>query len=353
MEIQCYHEINEDHLVQGFLNFKTCSEIEDIIKYNVYNILEDNDIDEDEVNYICIYAHGSRVFGIPKKKSDIDFVLFYKGNIREDSLFNIFVDERIFIEHVRADFNPIQINDDSDIERYIQKHDIEYNNRINENLINLAVDDFDNAEAIEVQKKARIKDDVHVKNILELLNVNEILEKIKDGKNVSQLELRLLPEIYKKTGVKIPFSIRLVQLYINMDTHADLNWIDTSEVTSLYFLFAYSDFNGDISEWDVSNVTSMAGLFCSGDFNGDISKWNTKNVIDMHSMFYNTTFNRNISNWNVKKVKNMNSMFANSSFNRDISKWEIDENCDTSMFFVECPLQYNKRYWPKKFLEKL
>jgi len=52
--------------------------------------------------------------------------LFYKGTIREDDLFNIFADEQIFIEHVKCDFNPIQIDNESDIEYYIKKHDIEY-----------------------------------------------------------------------------------------------------------------------------------------------------------------------------------------------------------------------------------
>jgi predicted nucleotidyltransferase len=64
-------------------------------------------------------VHGSRVFGNPRKNSDIDFILFYKGTIREDDLFNIFVDENIYIEHIKCDFNPIQINDVSDIEYYI------------------------------------------------------------------------------------------------------------------------------------------------------------------------------------------------------------------------------------------
>ena len=131
MFIECYHKIHKDQEVQGFLNYDSCAELEDIIIYNVSDVLEDNDIIyNDEIEYLCIYAHGSRVFGNPRKNSDIDFVLFYKGTIREDDLFNIFADENIYIEHIKCDFNPIEIDDKSDIKYYIQKHDIEYHQNI-------------------------------------------------------------------------------------------------------------------------------------------------------------------------------------------------------------------------------
>ena len=58
----------------------------------------------------------------------------------------------------------------------------------------------------------------------------------------------------------------------------NLNFIDTSLITDMSYLFSKSGFNGDISCWDVSNVDNMRGMFLDSEFNGDISKWNTRNV---------------------------------------------------------------------------
>ena len=64
-----------------------------------------------------------------------------------------------------------------------------------------------------------------------------------------------------------------------------LNYIDTTNVTNMRYLFIHSDFNGDISRWNVSNVTDMDNMFSNSIFDGDISMWDVSRVTDMYGMF--------------------------------------------------------------------
>lgn len=92
----------------------------------------------------------------------------------------------------------------------------------------------------------------------------------------------------------------------------DLNFIDTSLIEDMSFLFAnMSTFNGNISEWDVSNVRDMRFMFYKAElFNGDLSRWNTSNVRSMKGMFaLAKRFNGDISRWNVSNVRDMSYMF--------------------------------------------
>jgi len=89
-----------------------------------------------------------------------------------------------------------------------------------------------------------------------------------------------------KTGNELRKLIK--ELITERGNDADLNDIDTSEITDMTNMFYQSKFNGDISEWDVSNVTNMSYMFEYSEFNGDISKWDVSNVKYMRGIFYDS-----------------------------------------------------------------
>ena len=81
----------------------------------------------------------------------------------------------------------------------------------------------------------------------------------------------------------------------------DLNFIDTSKITDMSWLFENVKHNFDISSWDVSNVKDMSYVFqfCY-DLDCDLSSWDVSNVTNMKCMFACCEkFNCDLSNWNV------------------------------------------------------
>ena len=97
-------------------------EIKDYLKYQLEDIISDNDLN---IEILDLYVHGSRIRGDHKDSSDLDVVLYYKGKMKEDSLFNILHDEEyedLFnYDGIEIDINPIHDEETGSLKSYIEK----------------------------------------------------------------------------------------------------------------------------------------------------------------------------------------------------------------------------------------
>ena len=114
-----------------------------------------------------------------------------------------------------------------------------------------------------------------------------IIKKIVADKDFSTKNIALLE---KSVSVWKPKDnaelIDVIKAYIkSAGPECSLNWIDVSDINSMFEVFSDSDFNGDISKWNTSKVTDMSYMFSNSNFNGDISKWNIDNVKEKHDIF--------------------------------------------------------------------
>ncbi len=118
---------------------------------------------------------------------------------------------------------------------------------------------------------------------------------------------------------------------------ANLNYIDTSEVTDMSQLFENNaTFNGDISKWDTSSVTNMYAMFSGAtSFNQPLNNWDVSSVTTMSSMFYGaTSFNQSLNTWKVSSVNYMSAMFSGAtSFNQNLNSWDVSRVTNMSAMF--------------------
>ncbi|RIY32881.1 hypothetical protein CKF54_04095 [Psittacicella hinzii] len=201
-----------------------------------------------------------------------------------------------------------------------------------------------------------------------------------------------LGELYGKnlayTGKKFVFTSssslkKFIEAYVkyhgNKKASLDLNFIDTSKLTDLNFVFAgdysqitekeyealtkeeqssYSDFgelgflkcdrskkqqiyNIDISLWDLSKVEKLNGTFMCQRFFINLSQLDVSNVKEMQATFaFNLLVPEGINYWDVGNVTNTSYMFkmtlntSNSIESWNVSKLEhADYMFSSSLFF--------------------
>ena len=94
------------------------------------------------------------------------------------------------------------------------------------------------------------------KYIVERLHINKVIGKYHYHPKTNGELKELVDQLIKERG-----------------NDADLNDIDTSEITDMDSIFDGSNFNGDISNWDVSNVKNMDGMFLGSPLQKNPPKW--------------------------------------------------------------------------------
>jgi len=101
------------------------NELTDIVKADIENILKENSIDSEEFNIKGIRLYGSYSTGKNRKNSDLDFLVEYKGTMREDDAFNMFAEAKIKIadrygKNVKIDINPTKAEKSGTIEEHLK-----------------------------------------------------------------------------------------------------------------------------------------------------------------------------------------------------------------------------------------
>ena len=108
------------NLIQG--TDMTADEVVEIVKASVADILEEQGLSED-VEVVSIEVIGSRLRGEAKEDSDLDILLYYKGDIKEDTMFNALNPNDITINGISVDINPIRDQESGDPKKWHQRDD--------------------------------------------------------------------------------------------------------------------------------------------------------------------------------------------------------------------------------------
>ena len=94
------------------------TEVEDAVRDYLMDTIRRQDL-LIQIGEVVVY--GSRCRGTEKTTSDIDIVVEYKGDIREDDLFNLFHEDEFLLGNHKVDINPIQADKSGNIAEFLQQ----------------------------------------------------------------------------------------------------------------------------------------------------------------------------------------------------------------------------------------
>ena len=96
---------------------QTATDIENTVRDYVQGVLEDNGIDAEIVD---LAVTGSRSRGLESGGSDIDVVVEYSSEFKEDAMFNILHEEPFDIGGIKVDINPIRKEETGTLGEYLE-----------------------------------------------------------------------------------------------------------------------------------------------------------------------------------------------------------------------------------------
>ncbi len=93
-------------------------EIKELVQEHVEALLAEADTN---VGIAALEIHGSRGRGNANPASDLDVVIEYHGDMKEDGMFNILNEKPLYIDGVRVDINPIRPEETGTLEQYMER----------------------------------------------------------------------------------------------------------------------------------------------------------------------------------------------------------------------------------------
>lgn len=129
---------------EGIIGLKGKNEeavLEDV-RGRIEEIFEDNGIEGVAIKGMAI--HGSRKRGDAREDSDLDVVVEYSGDYREDAMFNLLHESPIEIDGIVVDINPIRAEETGTLDKYMERS-AEYNKEVEGEIDNS--DELSNAGA--------------------------------------------------------------------------------------------------------------------------------------------------------------------------------------------------------------
>lgn len=143
---------------------------------------------------------------------------------------------------------------------------------------------------------------------------------------------KLYNKISKKVGVFTPNNQQLFSFMKSIfnlvekrkvDPFSNLNWIDTSKITSMYMMFKGKHVRFNMKNWDTSNVTNFSNCFADA------------------FVLRNT-----IEDWDISSAEELQYMFTDATVNCDLSKWVIDNTKSIRYINIFKNCKIDKKNYP-------